>query len=265
MLFGQRRNKKFLIAFLNALLMGRKVIKDLIYLDKEQLGLLPQNRKSVFDVYCEDENGDRFIIEIQRNKVLFLTNRTVFYSAYPIIEQGVRGNWDHKLKEIYNIWILDHIFTDNDLEKMIHEVKLVETETGHVFDNSLTYLYVEAPKFTKTESELETPLDKWMFVLNNLSKLDQIPVTLRDDPIFKEFFMVAELLRMTHEEREAYLVSLKQTWDEYSLRQTALIEGKAEGIAEAKTAIAMEMKKLQVDFSVISQSTGLTIREIQML
>jgi predicted transposase/invertase (TIGR01784 family) len=289
MLFGQKRNKQLLIAFLNALLQGKKVIKDLIYLDKEQLGLSSESRKSIFDVYCEDENGDRFVIEIQRQLLLHFTSRAVYYATFPVIEQGVKGDWNHQLKEIYHVWILDHIFPDSDPAKMIHEVKLTDTETGKIFDNSLTYLLIETPKFIKEETVLETPLDKWLFVLTNLSQLQEIPVTLQDDPIFKEFFMMAELLKMTPEERGIYLASLKEKWDEYSLKETASILGqqlgqqigeqigqqigeqigqqRGEQIGQQKEQIkiAAEMKKNNEPTEKIAKYTGLSMEQIDKL
>ena len=37
------------------------------------------------------------------------------------------------------------------------------------------------PKFNKTENELLTKFDKWLFVLKNLNKLERIPVELKEN------------------------------------------------------------------------------------
>lgn len=48
---------------------------------------------------------------------------------------------------------------------------MVDVDDKHVFYDKLTFLYLEMPKFTKKEDELETMFDKWLFVLHNLSRL----------------------------------------------------------------------------------------------
>lgn len=172
---------------------------------------------------------------------------------------------------------MDHTLPGTPIDKMIHEIKLIDIETGEVFDNSLTYIFIEAPKFPQQEADLKTPLDRWMYALTNLTQFQEIPLTLKDDPIFKDFFMVAELLQMTHEEREAYLVSLKEKWDEYSLKETAMIMGKEEGRAagkaegliagsfETKLNIATLMKANDEPIQKIVLYTGLTPKQINSL
>ena len=63
-----RINKELLIDFLNQILSNRESIKDLTYLNTENLGNSKVDRKAVFDLYCENEIGEKFIIEIQNVK-----------------------------------------------------------------------------------------------------------------------------------------------------------------------------------------------------
>ena len=60
------RNKEILIGFLNALFDGKQVIEDVIYLNTEHLGSKEPDRRAVFDVYCENEKGEKILIEMQR-------------------------------------------------------------------------------------------------------------------------------------------------------------------------------------------------------
>lgn len=46
--------------------------------------------------------------------------------------------------------------------------------------DKLQFVFIELPKFRKTESELETMTDKWFFLLRNLPRLLDRPVALRD-------------------------------------------------------------------------------------
>ena len=171
LLFGTDMNKELLISFLNSLLHGREVIKDVTYLNAEHLGTQEYDRKAVFDVYCENEQGEKFLVEMQKGEQQFFKDRSVFYSTFPIREQAKRGNWDYELKAVYTVGILNFVFEDKDDEYFHHEVKLMDIYTKEVFYDKLTFVYLEMPKFNKREDELVTMFDKWLFVLRNLASL----------------------------------------------------------------------------------------------
>ena len=65
-LFGTPLNKDLLISFLNSLFEGKEVINDLTYLNGENLGNSYGDRRAIFDVYCENEKGETFIVEMQK-------------------------------------------------------------------------------------------------------------------------------------------------------------------------------------------------------
>ncbi|RYU58733.1 hypothetical protein ERW53_20405, partial [Aliivibrio finisterrensis] len=86
--------------FLNTLLEGEEsTIVDLTFISNEQLGKQMVDRRAVFDIYCENEKGEKFIVELQKSKQNFFKDRSVFYSSFPIQEQGQKGNWNFELKE----------------------------------------------------------------------------------------------------------------------------------------------------------------------
>ena len=149
-LFGTEANKDLLISFLNALLDGKEEIKDLTYLNAEQLGIHEFECKAVFDVYCENEKGERFIIEMQKAEQQFFKDRSVFYSTFPIRDQAERGvGWNYRLKAVYTIGIFNFCFDDTAPEYFHHEVKLMDTKTKEVFYDKLSYIYQEMPTFIK--------------------------------------------------------------------------------------------------------------------
>ena len=160
LLFGTAMNKELLISFLNALLFKEEVIKDVTYLNAEHLGTQEYDRRAVFDVYCENEKGEKFLVEMQRGEQQFFKDRSVFYSTFPIREQAKRGEWDYELKAVYVVGILNFSFDNSDEEYFHHEVKLVDLYTHKVFYDKLTFVYLEMPKFNKTEDELDSMFDK---------------------------------------------------------------------------------------------------------
>ena len=153
-LFGTEINKDLLISFINSLLHGREVVKDLTYLNTEHLGICETDRKAVFDVYCENEKGEKILVEMQRGIQQYFKDRSLYYATFPIREQGQKGEWDYQLKAVYIIGILNFTFDKDNDNYFHHEVQLLDNKTKEVFYDKLTFIYLEMPKFNKTEDEL---------------------------------------------------------------------------------------------------------------
>ena len=293
-LFGTEPNKDITLAFINALLQGEEVIKSLTLLPAEQLGDTQEDRRAVFDVYCENEHGDKIIIEMQKADQQFFKDRSVYYSSFPIRSQGAKGRWRFGLKAVYTIGILDFVFDEDkdDEEYYHHVVKLMDVNKKEVFYDHLTYIYLEMPKFRKTEDQLETLFDKWLYALKNLPRLLERPKALQER-IFAKFFEVAEVANFSKEEYAKYIRSENNYYDWDSIFRTAekkgreeglaqgkaeglaegkaegLAEGKAEGLAEGKAEASREnAKKMKADgvpVELIAKYTGLSPEEIKGL
>ncbi len=95
---------------------------------------------------------------------------------------------------------MDFVFDDYDSKEMIHEVTLIDKLSGKVFNKNLAFWYLEMPKFKKKLDELNNRLDNWFFIMNNLSGLQEIPLSLKSDPIFKKLFMEAEISNYSEEQ-----------------------------------------------------------------
>jgi len=106
-LFGEEPNKGLLLDFLNELLKEEQgKITELTYLKSENLGATELHRKAIFDLYCTNERGEKFIVELQKTKQKFFKDRTVYYSTFPIRDQAIMGSeWDFELKKVYTIAI----------------------------------------------------------------------------------------------------------------------------------------------------------------
>jgi len=270
-LFGEEPNKDLLLDFLSELLKEEQgQIKQLTYLKTEHLGSSETDRRAIFDLYCENEKGEKFIVELQKTKQNFFKDRTVYYSTFPIREQAKRPDWDYELKAVYTIAILDFVFDSDkgEPEKFRYDVKLTDIETKKVFYDKLTFIYLEMPKFNKTVDELETRFDKWLYVIRNLNKLDRVPDKLREH-IFDKLFETAEIAKFTREQVLSYEDSLKYYRDLKNSLDTARgegkMEGKIEGKMEGKIEVAVQAMKKGLSIKDISELTGLSETEIRKL
>ena len=275
--------KNLLIDFLNEILPDRKV-KDLTYSSGEKQGLTELDRKAIFDLYCIGDKGERFIVEMQKAKQNYFKDRSVFYASFPIQEQGKRNKWDYKLDPVYSIGILDFIFEDHKAEKEFLHIVELKNQRCEVFYDKLKFVYLELPKFTKKEEELETHFDKWMYVFTHLSQLQDRPKKLQDR-VFTKLFEAAEIAKFTTKEREAYEDSLKYYRDIKNVVDTSREEGfndgiekgmekgiekgiekgMEKGIEKRNIEIAKELKNNGVSIEIIMQSTGLLKEEIEKL
>ena len=275
-LFGEEPNKDLLLDFLNELLKEEQgKITDLQYLKNEHLPSTELNRKAVFDLYCTNEKGEKFIVELQKTKQKFFKDRTVYYSTFPIREQAKVGSiWNFELKKVYMIAILDFVFDEDkdEPDKFRYDVKLMDIDTNKVFYDKLMFIYLEMPKFNKKAEELETRFEKWLFVLKNLHKLDRIPEKLKEK-IFLKLFETAEISKFSQEEYQQYEESLKYYRDLKNSLDTAREEGLKEGLQKGlkegeykkQIEIAKGMLEKGFDISTIKELTGLPEDEIKKL
>ena len=155
-----------------------------------------------------------------------------------------------------------------DADKICHTVKLCDIETNKVFYHKLDFIYVEIAKFKKTEDELETLYDKWLYVLKNLSRLENRPKALVDK-VFDRLFEEAEIARFTPTELREYEDSLKAYRDIKNSLDTAKREGieigRAEGEQSKAIDIAKNLKSMGLSIADIKNATGLSEDDIMKI
>lgn len=266
-IFGEEASKPLLIDFLNALLPKNDKIIDLTFKNNEQLGQTDLDRKAIYDIYCENDKGEKFIVELQKAKQNYFKERTVYYSTFPIREQAEKGEWNYNLKAVYCIGILDFTFDDYEKElkknEVVHTIKL-KNQNGKTFYEKLTYIYLEMPNFNQFENELTTRLDKWLYFIKHLEDFQTIP-TIFSDEVFKQAFAKAEIAKFGQSELAIYENSLKTYRDLKGVIDTAFDEGKQEGKLEGKIEMARFMKLENEPVEKIIKYTGLTKDEIKKL
>ncbi len=282
-IFGEEASKPQLIDFLNALLPHENQIIDITFKNTEQLGANELDRKAIYDIYCENDRGEKFIVELQKAKQNFFKERTIYYSTFPIKEQAERGDWSFNLKAVYCIGILDFTFDDYETEpernEVLHTIKL-KNQNGKVFYDKLTYIYLEMPNFKKAETELTTRLDKWLYFIKNLEELENMPAIF-NEAVFEQAFEKAELSKFGQADLEKYEMNLKVYRDYKNTIDTAFdegkmegrmkgiiegrTEGKIEGKIEARIETVLNAKKMGLDTETIAILTGLSIEEIEKI
>ena len=293
-IFGTEVNKDILIEFLKVI-FPQYAISDITYVPTEQLGIMEDDRKAIFDVLCRTMDGKTFLVEMQRGYQKHFFERALFYTSFPIMKQGkkalaeeARGNrpWDFSLDGVFFLGILNFKYEDDEMTE--HRYRLLEATSKKLMTDKLEFVFVEVEKFDKGEDELETDLDKWLYLLKNMSNLLKRPERLRDR-IFTKLFDVAELAQLDDKDRTNYIKAMNTERDTYNQieyaretgreeghkvgKEEGLKEGKEEGIKEGREEgakqksfdIAKRMLEKGIETETISELTGLTEKEISEL
>ena len=167
------------------------------------------------------------------------------------------------MKAVYCVGILDFTFDDYETEpeksEVVHTIKL-KNQNGKTFYDKLTYIYLEMPNFSKTESDLNTRLDKWLYFIKHLEDFQTIPTIFKDE-VFTKAFEKAELAKFNQTELDSYENSLKTYRDLKAVIDTAFDEGKIERTVE----IAKSAKQMGLSTADIIKLTGLSKDEIKKL
>ena len=245
-IFGEEANKDLLMDFLNELLASQNQhIKELTYKKTNKQGISPLDRNVVFDLYCENEKGEKFTVELQKAKQAWFKDRMLYYSSFSIQEQGIKGDWNYQLKAIYVIGILDFVIDENkNNEIVVSHNQLMDKDRHTVFYDKLSFITLQMPNFNKTEDQLETNFDKWLFVIKNLHRLDNIPGRLKTK-LFEKLFRTAAYSTLSKDDRDRYEESLKYYNDLKNSLDTAFDEGKEEARLELLPIIKAKDKKIE--------------------
>lgn len=291
-LFGSEANKDVLIGFLNMLLKDVE-IADVDFIPTEHLGLTEEDRKVIFDISCRCKDGRSFIIEMQKGYQKHFRKRAVYYTTYPINEQGrhahdmylkkkadaeacgkqftKRFEWDYDLKPVTVVAILNFQFDHEEgwPRNRYHSSYRLREDTCHeVMTDVLRFVFLELGRFQKRLWELDTVFDKWMYLLKHMHEMVSIPKEF-SDPLFTRLFLLAEINNFTTEEYKQYLKSLENMGEfENIVNSTAEIaemRGREQGRAEEALKVAKEMLADGMPVDKIVKYTGISEEEIKTL
>ena len=274
-IFGQEFSKPRLLDFLNTLLEGERVITNLKFLDKEQPAFFDGDRSPIYDILCETDSGEKIIVEMQNREHPNFKERMLYYASEAIVRQGEKGNdWNYAVKAVYMVAFTNFVQTGYAGQLRI-DVRLTDNE-GKLFSDKMRLIYLQMPCFTKEAEECENHFERWIYILKNMEILDRMPWAAQN-AVFQRLAEVAEVNKLSKEDRLAYDHALKRYRDTYNAMTGAeqkglaeglakgRAEGRAEGIEEAKRENALRMKVKGYPIEDIAEITGLDAETINSL
>lgn len=263
--FATERDKCLLIDLLNLCVADDfGIITDIAYLPNEQLGEREEEKKVVFDIYCRNQDDDRFIIEMQRAERPSFFRRVNTYVSRIISREVQVGDGEYRIPRVASVNILDYEMSEfKDSERFFWKIWNKDDE-NKIFSKSPAYYFIELSKFARLKKDTGnlSRLDKWLYLLKHVHDMEEPPKWVQGDAVFERFFRLCEYENMNTMERTSYNKSILEYADVREAVDFAQVKGRAEGRAEEKLAMAKVLLEQGVDIKIIAKATGLTVEEI---
>ena len=287
-LFGQELSKELLISFLNDLLEDELYVSDVTFRDKEQLAPTKDQRGIIYDVYCETDHGERFIVEMQNRWQPNFIDRSICYACRSVLEQVEKGKREkedaYKFLPVYTICFMNYLPKPDEVRKFRTDIILADKSSGKQVSNKLRFIYLALPLFTKSVEACDSDFDKWIYVLKHMEALTRMPWTAQKK-VFEELEKYANSHHLTKKEWEAYENSLWIARDNLACMAAAereakekghaegraegiakgRAEGRAEGVANQQVLSARSMLSDGMSVDLVMRYTGLSKAEIEKL
>jgi predicted transposase/invertase (TIGR01784 family) len=218
-IFGNEQHKEVLISFLNAVLSleGDKEIQDVELLNPYQAPKLAGLKYTLLDVRAVDKRGIHFIVEMQLEEVAGLRKRFQYYAAKSYSGQIKRGDDYPRLNQVIFIGILN--FREFSSEHCLSRHALLNRENYAHELQDLEFYFIELPKFSKSEAELNSILDQWIYFLKHADDLEVIPPISVNAPALRAAYEIADQFGWNQDELDVYDYWSMKAQDERSNSQ----------------------------------------------
>ncbi|NGX61101.1 MAG: hypothetical protein K940chlam9_00582 [Chlamydiae bacterium] len=273
-IFGSEKNKDILIHFLTDILDRPSPITEVTFLTTVQDPEIAPLRVSIIDVMCEDQNKNRFIIEMQISHEKGFDRRALYYAARAYCSQRTSNKKFHHLKDVYFLAITD--FTPFPKKKSwLSRIGLKDLDTNEHDIDAIQLFFIQLPLFKKTKKDLETMTlrEKWAYFFKYADETSEADVekATGGDGIIKKAYEALDRFSWTEKELNYYeSVEMKKAADEAVL-EAAYEKGEEKGRQEEMRKAAQGMRKAAqgmlnhgIPVEEIANITGLSEAEVRV-
>lgn len=264
--FADESDTVFLRRALQALIQSEVPIIKVQFLSNEFIGLTENARGGLYDLICEDEKGNSFIVEMQLGVYKNYIQRAKFYAFQRFNTLVAKGKYRFKnLTKIYCIGILAKGIFSNS--KQYYHFGTLKNQIGEELDNQIAHVIVEIDKFKKAAIEIHTDLDKLIYLMKNqeiINKIGELPEFLSEDWIEKAMKKLDKSL-MTPDQRMHFEMLLAKNATIVAMEEDKRQKEIEESRMKEKKEIALQMKKEGEPMIKIQRYTGLSTDEIEAL
>jgi len=203
---------------------------------QEQVGENESEKNVIFDIYCTNQDGDRFIIEMQRSLQHFFANRTISYVSRALSSSLRKGDRSYRIPTVYSINLLDFqpdMFPERD--QYMWKVMLKD-EDNRIFSKKMMIYFFKLSNFAAQTLEkrerFSSEIEKWFYYLKNIQNMDEQHYHSEQDPIFKQLLEECTYKKLNDMEQEEYKKDLLEYEGIRDAIEYAREQGEEKGLAK---------------------------------
>jgi predicted transposase/invertase (TIGR01784 family) len=267
--FGSEDSKDILLSFLNALIdfAGGRRITDLTIVDPYNIPMLKGMKDTFVDVKAQLNDGSRVIIEMQVLSHEGFEKRILYNAAKNYSTQLNQGEAFNLLNPVIALTLTDFVLFPG--QPLINSFKLLEKERFIEYSGDIELLFVELPKFTKTELELANIQDKWLYFIKNAGKLDYVPKNMERElekafTIANEGNLSREELDLQHRKRD--FIMIQKASVEQGVKQgiaQGIEQGIKQGIEQSRRITIINAHQAGLSVDTIAQIVQLPVADVE--
>lgn len=262
-LFG---NKTVLMDFLNDLIHNKDkkapVIVDIEYLNTNKGGEDADIPGIIYDIRCKTENGDEFIVEMQKKSQPFFQRRVDFYMSKAVAsqEQSPVGKWRYNFNRVYGVFFMNFYDKVEPETPIIHCSWRSDGRKSKVHSDNMQYWKIQLPHYKHiSEDSCKKNLDYWLYVIANMDTLKgKIPFTEKK-PVFNILERMAEYANLVKDDKWAYWQAMDQIACTEGAMEMEYEKGREEGREEER---ALAHKNALVSAYNLFKSGALSFEQI---
>ena len=265
--FADKANKELLRHLLNNVLPKEAHINNILeYLDREQPRDTVDSHRSHLDLLCESDDGRRFIVECQKANETAFFQRCVYYASGVYHTRLKAGEKYSVLRPVYSIAFLNYRIKHNDdflwnADNILSEWIFTEKRTGEVAPSTISIIFAELNRFTKTEAQCKSELDWLFYIFRHSVSLTEIPAELKGRQFFKDLLEACRIAAFDEKKKIQYESSMMDERDIIAQREYAL----EEGIRETNERNARNLLKAGIDPKTIAECLEMPIEDVMAL
>ena len=206
-----------------------------------EIGRLSENDKNIImDVLCRTKSGQKFIVEMQRDKKVSFQNRMFYYGASMMHSQlGKKGDYNN-LMPVYVICFMDFKLK-HDTDQLVYRYMMMERDSGELYNNLLTICLCELPRLKSTRIEGMNDIESWFYILENIHNFAGEPGDLGKR--FTQVMEVAQTDALPDKNKLQYLQAMVSESERLDIGQAYFEDGLEEGIAKGEAKGREQMAK----------------------
>ncbi|MBQ3733085.1 MAG: Rpn family recombination-promoting nuclease/putative transposase [Bacteroidales bacterium] len=232
-LLASERNKDILMHLLNVFISDDTgIITDVTYKSTEMLGVRKEDKYVRYDLYCKNQDGRHFIVEMQNGKQSNYADRLRVYTSLATVRNMDKDDkYYERVPKIYSFNIMSYNMPEFKGKKRFFSKIYHKDDDNDIFTKNIVYYFVELSKFAAQLETLDMSDERnlILYMFTNVVYLQEEEIN-NLTPMQMRFYEECQISNFTNMEKQDYVKSLMDYPSVHEMVECERKEAKEEGI-----------------------------------